>query len=135
VAVLLPLIALVLRLTGLLRSQQVLSRFVPRRFDLKTWQSEAELAEARRISQLVSVATKHGVYPATCLSRSLVLWFLLRREGIEGSLCLGTRKEAGRFEAHAWVELAGVVLNDSEDVRLRYAAFDRAVIFKAAPFH
>jgi hypothetical protein len=132
--VLLPLIALALRLTGLRRSQQVLLRFVSRRFALKTRQTETKLAEARRISRLVGVATRHGVYPATCLPRSLVLWFLLRREGIEGALCLGTRKEAGRFEAHAWIELAGVVLNDSEDVRLRYAAFDHAVIFKLPHF-
>src|SRR5574341_541923 len=119
-AVLLPLTALVLRLTGLRRCRQVLSQFVPRRSVLKTRQSEAALADARRISWLIGVATRRGVYPATCLPRSLVLWFLLRREGIEGELCLGTRKEAGRFEAHAWIELAGVVLNDSEEVRLMY---------------
>jgi hypothetical protein len=134
-AVLLPLTALVLRLTGLRLCQQVFSQFIPRRSVLKTWQSEAALASARRISWLVGAAARRGVYPATCLPQSLVLWFLLRREGIEGALCLGTRKEAGRFEAHAWIELAGVVLNDSEDVRLRYAAFDHAVIFKVAPFH
>jgi hypothetical protein len=132
---LLPLIALVLRVTGLRRCQRALSQFVPRRSVLKTWQSEAALADARRISWLVGAATRRGVYPATCLTRSLVLWFLLRCEGIEGELRLGARKEAGRFEAHAWIELAGAVLNDSEDVRLMYATFDHAVIFKVAPFH
>jgi len=40
---------------------------------------------------------------------------------------IGVRKATGRFEAHAWVELRGVVLNDSADVRERFAAFDRAI--------
>jgi hypothetical protein len=53
---------------------------------------------------------------------------LLRRRGIAGDLRIGVRKEAGRFEAHAWVELGGRVLNDNEDVGERFAAFGRAIL-------
>jgi hypothetical protein len=31
------------------------------------------------------------------------------------------------LDAHAWIEIEGVVLNDSSDVRHRYEAFDREI--------
>jgi hypothetical protein len=46
---------------------------------------------------------------ARCLLRSLVLVDMLARRGIGASFVLGVRKE-GDFEAHAWVEKAGVAL-------------------------
>lgn len=127
-AIMLPLTALSLRLTGLRRSQRILSYFIPHDSAPKTAQSESTLSQAFRINQLVNIAVRHGLYPANCLQRSLMLWWLLRRKGIQSELQLGTRKESGRFEAHAWVEVAGVVLNDNEDVRRRYAAFNRPII-------
>lgn len=60
---------------------------------------------------------------ANCLDRSLTLWALLRRRGIHAGLQLGARKDQECFDAHAWIELDGVVLNDSDDVRQRYAEF------------
>lgn len=61
---------------------------------------------------------------ATCLPQSLSLWWLLRRRGVESQLRLGVRKEGGELKAHAWVEFGGVALNDRDDVRHRYAAFE-----------
>jgi hypothetical protein len=60
-------------------------------------------------------------WPATCLRRSLVLWALLARAGEPAELRVGFRRERGAFEAHAWVEHQGRVLNDAPDVRKRYA--------------
>jgi hypothetical protein len=125
--ILLPLTALALRLAGLRRSQRIFSRFIPRDPAWKMEWSEAALAHALRISRLVDLAARHGVYPANCLQRSLALWWMLRRRGILSDLQFGTRKASGRFEAHAWIEVAGVVLNDRDDVRLHYASFDRAI--------
>ena len=125
--ILLPLTALALRLIGLRRSQRIFSHFIPRDSDCKTEGSEASLNQALHISHLVNLAVRHGVFPANCLQRSLALWWLLRRRRIQGEIKVGTRKVSGRFEAHAWIEVDGVVLNDSDDVRLRYAPFDRAV--------
>jgi hypothetical protein len=103
--ILLPLTALALRLAGLRRSQRIFSRLIPHDPARKIEWSEMALAQALRISHLVDLAARHGLYPANCLQRSLAL----------------------RFEAHAWIEVAGVVLNDSGDVRLCYAPFDRAI--------
>ena len=60
--------------------------------------------------------------------QSLALWWLLRRQGIASDLRLGMRKDASRFEAHAWVEYLGRVLNDRNDVHRRFAPFDRAIV-------
>lgn len=44
----------------------------------------------------------------TCLRRSAVLYYLLRRAGRAVELCIGVRRDAERaFEAHAWLVLDG----------------------------
>jgi hypothetical protein len=124
--ILLPLMALVLRLAGLRRCQCIFSLlYNPVR---KTEPPESTLVRALHISRLVGLAVRHGGRPATCLQRSLALLWLLRRNGISSELHIGTRKEDGRLEAHAWIEIEGVVLNDSGDVRCRYEPFDREIL-------
>lgn len=59
--------------------------------------------------------------PGNCLSRSLVLWWMLRRRGVPVTLHLGVSRRDAQLAAHAWVEQEGVVLNDTQDVRSRYA--------------
>ena len=51
---------------------------------------------------------------ATCLTQALALHILLRREGLPSRIKIGVTKDAGRFEAHAWVESQNqVVIGDS----------------------
>jgi hypothetical protein len=121
--VLLPLTVAALRLMGFRRCQALLARLAPRRTD-----QAATAYDARGMARIVDVAARHGLVKATCLPRSLVLWWLLRRQSIDSNLRIGVRKEAGRFEAHAWVELHSVVLNDGGDVHERFAAFARALV-------
>jgi hypothetical protein len=49
-------------------------------------------------------AVSRYVPRATCLTQALVLHILLRREGLQSTIRIGVNKDAGRFEAHAWVE-------------------------------
>ena len=141
--VLLPLTALALKLTGLRRTQRIFSCFIPHdrphdrphvrpHVPAKSEQTESDISRAQRISRLVSLARR--VYPANCLQRSLTLWWMLRLQGIQSELLFGARKDSGRVLAHAWIEISGVVLNDTEDVRLRYAPFDRAITRSMAEF-
>jgi hypothetical protein len=53
----------------------------------------------------VRSAALNGVCRTKCLHESLVLWALLRREGLNPILRFGARRREGAFEAHAWVEL------------------------------
>ncbi|MGC1188506.1 MAG: lasso peptide biosynthesis B2 protein [Candidatus Acidiferrales bacterium] len=84
----------------------------------------SRLALAREVTGLATKAERRGPLRPNCLERSLVLWWLLRRRGLPAELRIGARKENARFEAHAWVELEGEVLNDSETVHKHYARFD-----------
>jgi Transglutaminase-like superfamily len=74
-------------------------------------------------AQMVQLANRHGFYRASCLQQSLVLWGLLQNQGIESNLKIGVRKSSGKFEAHAWVEYQGYVLNDSQNVQQQFAPF------------
>lgn len=90
--------------------------------------SEATLARARAIARLVGIASARVPLRVACLHRSIVLWRLLRKEGIPCELKLGARRDAGPFEAHAWVECTGVALNESEPDLARYSAFGEPVV-------
>jgi len=54
----------------------------------------------------------------------MVLWWLLQARGIAADLRIGARKETGRFEAHAWVETGGAVLNDADGEHIHFVPFD-----------
>jgi hypothetical protein len=59
-----------------------------------------------------SVAMAAAFYPgrAQCLERSLVLYYLLRRQGIPVRYCHGVQPFP--LVSHAWVEYQGEVIND-----------------------
>lgn len=80
-------------------------------------------AEVRSASRMVDAASRRGIVHGNCLSRSMALWWLLRRRGAPANLRIGARKIGNQFEAHAWVEMAGRAINDSDDVQTRYAPF------------
>ncbi len=116
-----------LRVMGFRRWKQLIEHFsspVPRQ---RIPEQAAQLGMAERITRATRSAERHGPGTPNCLERSLTLWWLLRREGIEGELHIGARKSESRFEAHAWVELRGVVLNDSPNVHKHYARFDAPI--------
>lgn len=50
---------------------------------------------------------------ATCLTRSLVLQWILARRGIGTELKVGVRNEGDGLHAHAWLECGGVLVNDT----------------------
>jgi hypothetical protein len=82
---------------------------------------------AHEIARLQQAAARHLFFRANCLEQSLTLWWLLRKRGIAAELRIGARKQAERFEAHAWVELDGAVLNDAGDGHLHFVPFDGPV--------
>jgi hypothetical protein len=69
-----------------------------------------------RLARLVESAGRHHYRRMTCLTRSVALQALLRRQGVEAELRIGVRREDGRLHAHAWVEHAGVPLGEPEGV-------------------
>ena len=74
-----------------------------------------------------AAAARNLFFKTNCLEQSLVLWSLLRRHGFAAELKIGARKEAGRFEAHAWVELDRIPVNDDTDSNRQFVPFDGAI--------
>jgi hypothetical protein len=58
------------------------------------------------------VAMAAAFYPgrAQCLERSLVLYYVLRRQGVPVKYCHGVQPSP--LTAHAWIEYQGDVIND-----------------------
>lgn len=75
------------------------------------------------------MATRYSAW-TNCLKKSLVLWYLLRCQGIVSELRIGVRREQGEFQAHAWVEYQGIVLNDTPNVRQHFAMFEHPIEVK-----
>jgi hypothetical protein len=86
---------------------------------LKPWMSpdgrrqqrtnEIPSAEMDRLMWAIRQASR-CVPAATCLTQALAAQVMLGREGCPTQLRLGVTREAGEFQAHAWVECGGRVI-------------------------
>lgn len=130
-----PTLAIALKLWGLQRVQRHLSKrsaratasMRSRLLAQRLTQSAATQACISRTTALVEMAGRCLPRWANCLKRSLVLWYLLRCQGISPSLRIGVRRVRGEFQAHAWLEYQGEVVNDVPGVHSAYAAFETAI--------
>jgi hypothetical protein len=64
---------------------------------------------------MVRVAATYGPFRAKCLPRAIVLWSMLRHDGVAAELRLGVRHGDRGFEAHAWVEVGGLPLDEQPE--------------------
>ncbi len=122
---LLPLVSLSLRWNGYRATQTALQRII--RNPLPQQNADQVNRRIALTAHMVNAADRHGVFHPSCLAKSLTLWWLLARQGIEARLRIGIRKEKENFEAHAWVEREGTALNEPEEHHRHYAAFDAAL--------
>jgi hypothetical protein len=85
---------------------------------------DARILEAQAAADAVAIVAGRRLVGARCLGRSLVLWFLLRRRGVDARVVVGAQAvDAGTLPAHAWVEVDGVPVNDATDVGERFGSF------------
>lgn len=123
---LLPLTAAGLRLFGYRRWHAFLASRLPSLFAGESSVAQDSHVSPERAAQMVDAAAREGFHKGTCLERSLVLWWLLRRRQVPAQICIGARKTASVFEAHAWVQVNGTVINDTGEVHEHYAPFEGA---------
>lgn len=117
----LPLVSMALATLGIARLRRVFEG---------SWRADGPIPcalDAAAIAALVSKAANNIPVRTNCLTQSLWLHALLMRRGKRSALRIGVRRMAERFEAHAWVECEGMVMNDTPKARDRYAAFDRSL--------
>lgn len=117
---LLPAIHVALLTLGYSRLRSALEKMTPLKPVASPPLETEILQKARGIAQIVSIAARHGMYKATCLRRSLLVWWFLRGEGVQSHIRFGVRKRDAQLEAHAWVEYNGIIVNDSTTVREYY---------------
>jgi hypothetical protein len=115
-----------LRLAGLQRWRSMLAQ----KTSLlgRTFPAGLALEVGQKLAAIQDAVSRHLLWQPTCLEKSLVLWWQLGRRGIASELRIGARKEAGRFKAHAWIEMGNVVLNDSGETHMHYAPFDGSIL-------
>lgn len=128
--VLLPLLTVSLRVRGFGATQRFLQKFIrPTKNGLPATAAESCAALT---SRMVRAAARNSPIPSTCLERSLLLWWMLARQGIATQYRIGVRKDGEKFAAHAWVEHDGVAIGEPEAQHLHYAAFAEKISGEAS---
>ena len=121
--VLLSLLRIKLRLGGYKKTLQYLQNRLDGRSD-SPFSDQQNSSILQMTCRMVRAAAHYSPGQATCLEQSLLLWYLLRSEGIPATVKIGVRKQSETFEAHAWVEQDGIALNQLDEQHHHYAAFD-----------
>ncbi|MDY7092357.1 MAG: lasso peptide biosynthesis B2 protein [Acidobacteriota bacterium] len=120
--ILLPCCRLGLRVLGYRRLTALLGRWSRPAQDGAQAGPSAELVSAHRRAVERGARYLPGHY--TCLHRSLLLWWTLRRAGLDCQLRIGVRREDGELAAHAWIEHQGRAVNDQPTVAEEFAPFE-----------
>jgi hypothetical protein len=118
-----PIIGAALRLRGYNKTREWLQSRLDRQ-DIATFLTPELSTRLELTCRMVRAAEHYSVVRVTCLEESLLLWYLLQRQGIVVVIRIGVRKSAGKFEAHAWVEREGTALNQTEEQHRHYQPFD-----------
>lgn len=114
----LPVFWVGLYVFGLPRFQVWLQRLSPMRMKKHPY-----LSQIQAWGEAVNIGARLTPFPATCLTRSLLLGWLLQRRGVPSDLRIGVRLKEGTLDAHAWVECDGVPVNDRPNVASQFAPF------------
>lgn len=119
--ILLPLVRLGLHTLGYKRMSRLLVRLSPSPVNTldPAWGRGRAFATANQVNR----AAYRGIIKASCLERSLLLWWLLRWQRIRGELRVGVTKDKTGMLAHAWVEFEGDVVNDRPDIAEEYLTY------------
>lgn len=107
VIVLTPLVAMLVRWQGWQRCQRLLLARPQRSCWLQTAQVSAVIVK------LEPGRWYRGPLRPRCLTRSLALQAILARHGAQAQLRVGVARAGSGLAAHAWLELAGTVLNET----------------------
>ncbi len=73
-------------------------------------------ATVARMLRLFRIAERAQPLPGSCLRRSLALQRVLARRRVPAALVIGVKKNGVKLEGHAWVEVAGTGVGESQAV-------------------
>jgi hypothetical protein len=116
-----------LRLVGFRRWKGLLVGFTPGAIDCSNATDSTLVDSARAVAHMEQAVARRLFFKTNCLEQSLALWWLLRRRGIAAEIRIGARKNEGRFEAHAWVDFGGLVLNGTAETHVPFLPFEGSI--------
>ena len=118
---LLPFVAMILRMKGFNWTRS----YVQAKGSKKTPARPADqIPVAENVTRLVSLTANNLPVKAKCLKRCLVSQWILGGKGIHADLIIGVNKSGPDLDAHAWLELDGKVINESQNNRDGYKVMD-----------
>lgn len=123
-ATLVPTVELGLRLFGFRR----VSRWVWQDVPVASEPPDNVSRTLARTASLSRAVNRRWFIFGRCLARSLALARVLQQAGIDVELRFGQRVEAGAFSAHAWLEHDGMPINEAQDIRDSYTAFEKPIL-------
>ena len=116
-----------LRVTGFRRWKAIAERLALSAKPKSAANRDAKVQEGRDVARMAAAAARYLPFHTNCLEQSLVLCWLLERRGIAADLRIGARKEANRFEAHAWVDFEGGVAGGASEEHLHFVPFEGSI--------
>ena len=110
-----------LHIFGYARTKRLLQRLSP-----STRDPGLARHNARTVAYAVRTLPVYRLVPATCLHKSLFLWWFLHWFRLPSEVVTGVSRDPGigRISFHAWVESDGVPINDTADVGDRFKKLD-----------
>ena len=79
---------------------------------LRTTNKSYNYSKLENTLKVIYTAQNNTIFNTTCLEKSLFLYALLSILGIESKIVIGVNKNIQEFNAHAWVEYDGQIIND-----------------------
>lgn len=119
---LLPPTALAIRLSGYRSAWKMLARVTRLRPTHPCDTDARQMAQAEVMTRLVEAAAQHSFFFCSCLTRSMVLCWFLRRQGVHAELHFGVGLKGESMESHAWVEVGGRIFDPTGEWTELYAA-------------
>ena len=104
---------------GLLKTKQSLLETQDKRVSLFDGNDPKDIV--RTIRRAASLSIGHH---DSCLRRSLLLWWILRQQGVDSSMRVGVASQGGELLGHAWVEIGQKPINDRSNVRDTYQVIE-----------
>src|SRR5690554_2578376 len=115
----------VLRYTSLKTTEKLLSIFVK---NVSPPDYNETFVTIDKYTTIFNQMNQQTYLKGRCLSQSLVMRLLLSRKGITSELKIGVRQYDGKFDAHAWLEKDGTILNDHHSVIANYLVFPQGKV-------
>lgn len=119
IQLMIPLVSISIKLLGIKRTCHLMAYFgKPKSAGL-----EDSLSNVKCLLKALRQGVEQTFWKGNCLSRSLVLYWMLKRRGISAEFYIGVKTQP-EFKAHAWVEHKGAPLNIRKKMRDRYQTVD-----------